>query len=60
MEEVTNEIIDYTELIEEVNVNLNNVLEISRANYIADLFVIGIVSAVLVCCLFYKFFKLFY
>lgn len=59
-ENVYIEQIDYTEEILQINDNLSDILEINRANYTATLFEIGVVSAVFVCCLLYKVFKLFY
>lgn len=44
----------------QTDVLLQELLEVARAQYIADLFVIGVVAGVFVVILLYKFLRLFF
>lgn len=52
-------ITEQTEAIEILTENVLQLIELERAQYISNLFVIGTICAVGVCLLLYKFIKLF-
>ena len=58
--EIISVITEQTEIFEELNTNTIQLLEVTRAQYISNLFVIGSVSAIFVCLLLYKFLKSFF